>query len=252
MSKLIPRLWTQLVPAFPEPVLAPRTAKPRGRLRPSPAQVLEAIQAYAVAVWALEMAARFQPRSLPKGPGGRPRRYSDAPILLMAVVQALWHKSYRQMVDWVALEVGLAQALGFPVQDGQPQTISQGHYWERRQALGLIPFFFGLVAQLIRLSVISGQALIVDSIRLQAWYHHDPGAAWVKYGRQRALLGYKVHTVLCQVSQLPLFVWVTPANVHDTLVGRVILRVTAWLYRLTVTVVYADAAYFDRRFFEVV
>ncbi len=51
MSKLIPGLWTQIVSAFPEPVLAPRTAKPRGRLRLSPAQVLEAIQAYAVAAW---------------------------------------------------------------------------------------------------------------------------------------------------------------------------------------------------------
>ena len=255
MYGIIPWLWTQIVPAFPEPGLAARTAKPRGRLRLSPAQVLQAIQAYAVATWALEMAHRFHPRRLPKGPGGRPRRYSDATILLMAVVQALWRKSYRQMVDWVALDVGLAQALGFPVQDGQPQTISQGHYWERRQALGLLPFFFfffGLVAQLIRLGVISGHALIVDSTRLKAWYHDDPDAAWVKYGRKTALFGYKVHIVLCQTSQLPLFVWVTPANVHDTVIGWAIVLMTAWLYRLTVSIVYADAAYFDRRFLSLV
>ena len=61
--------------------------------------MLQAIQAYAVAAWALEMAHRFQPQRLPKGPGGRLRRYSDISILLMAVVQALWRKSYRQIVD---------------------------------------------------------------------------------------------------------------------------------------------------------
>ena len=255
MSKFIPRLCVQIVPAFPEPTLAPLTTRPRGRLRLSPAQVLQAIQAYAVAAWAIEKARRFQPRRLPGGPGGRPRRYSDASILLMAVVQALWRKSYRQMVVWVALDGGLAQALGFPVQDGRPRTISQGHYWERRRALGLLPFFFfffGLVTQLIRLGVVVGQALIVDSTRLQAWYHDDPDAAWVKYGKKTTLSGYKVHTVLCQASQLPIFVWATPANVHDTVVGWAILPATVWLYQPTVSVVYADAAYFDRRFFHVV
>ena len=255
MSKIIPWLCAPIIPTFPEPTPAPLTAKQRGRLRLSPAQVLQAIQAYAVAAWALEMARRFRPRRLPRGPGGRPRRYSDASILLMAVMQALWRKSYRQMVDWVALDTGLAQALGFPVQDGRPRTISQGHYWERRRALGLLPFFFfffGLVTQLIRLGVVVGQALIVDSTCLQAWYHQDPDAAWVKYGKKTALFGYKVHTVLCQASQLPIFVWVTPANVHDTVVGWVIILAAAWLYRLTVSVVYADAAYFDRRFFHVV
>ena len=35
-----------------------------------------------------------------------------------------------------------------------------------------------------------------------------------------------------------------PANVHDTLT----LLATAWLYRLAVSMVYIDAAYFDRRF----
>ncbi len=249
-------MFTHIIPAFPEqPVLVPPRTKPQGRLRLSSAQVLQAIQAYALATWALEQARRFQPGRLPKGPGGRPPRYSEASILLMAIMQALWRKSYRQIVDWVALDPTLAQALGFPVQAGQPQTISLGQYWERHQALGLLPFLFfflGLVAQLLRLGVIHGHALIVDSTRLKAWRHADPGAAWIKYKKQPALFGYKVRTVLCQSSQLPLFVWVTPANVHDTLVGWVILLLTAWLYRLTVSVVYADAAYFDHRFLHVV
>ena len=249
--QILPWLWTHLVPEFPEPAL-PEKRRTRGHLHLGPAHVLQAIQAYAVAAWALETTRRIQPRRLPKGRGGRPRRYSDAAILLMAVVQALWRKSYRQIVDWVAIDVSLAQALGFPVDEaGLPQTPSLSQYWERRQALGTLPFllfFLGLVAQLIRLGVVLGRGLIVDSTRLEAWYRNDPGAAWSKYGKRAALFGYKVHTVLCHVAQLPLFVWVTPANAHDT---RIVL-LAAWLYRLRVAVVYADAAYFDRRFVYVV
>ncbi len=62
MNGTIPGLWIQIVLAFPEPVLAPRTVKLRGRLRLSPAQVLQAIQAYAVATWSLEMVHRFHSR----------------------------------------------------------------------------------------------------------------------------------------------------------------------------------------------
>ena len=46
-------------------------------------------------------------------------------------------------------------------------------------ALGVWPFFLfflGLVAQLIRLGVITGHELIVDSSLLPAWYAQDPGA----------------------------------------------------------------------------
>ena len=99
-------------------------------------------------------------------------------------------------------------------------SVSQGQYWERRAALGILPFWFfflGLVAQLIRLGVVTGQELIVDSTCLQAWRHADPGAAWRKYAGKAALFGCKVRTVLCHAVTLPVFVVVTPANVHDSL-----------------------------------
>ncbi len=171
----------------------------RGRLRPGLASVLQAMQAYAVAEWALETTWRMQPQRLSKGQGDVRGAIPIPPFLLMAVVQALWRKSYRQIVDWVAVDSGLAQALGFPVEAGQPQTPSLSQYWERRQALGILPFlllFIGLVARLIRLGVVLGQGLIV----------------------------------------------------HDTREGRAIVFLAVWLYRLRVAVVYADAAYFDRRF----
>jgi hypothetical protein len=175
----------------------------------------------------------------------------------MAVVQTTWRKSYEQIVDWVATNEGLAFTLGFTqrTQSGQLRTISKGQYWERRAALGILPFLFfflALVAQLIRLGAITGRELIVDSSLLEAWYKADPGAAWQKYAGKAHVFGYKVHTVLCRQANLPVFVLVTPANLHDSRVGWFILLASAILYGFHVLVVYADAAYFERRFFWVV
>jgi hypothetical protein len=203
-----------------------------------------------LAEWALFMAHRLYPPALPRGPAGRPQQYADRSILLMALVQIVWRKSYEQIVDYVATHPNLALALGFT-----QGTICKGRYWERRAALGPLPFLFfflGLVGQLLRLGVITGKALIVDSTLLAAWYHADPGATWQKYARKKAVFGYKVHAVLCQASNLPVFVLVTPAHVHDSLVGWFIVLAAAVLYGFRVLVVYADAAYFDRRFFRVV
>jgi hypothetical protein len=234
----------------PQVDLSPLAGKPSGKLRLSPEQLLLAIHAQVLAGWALTMARRLRPPALPQGPGGRRQQYGDRSILLMAVVQIVWRKSYEQIVDYVATHPELALALGFT-----QGTICKGRYWERRMALGLLPFMFfflGLVGQLIRLGVITGQALIVDSTLLAAWYHADPGATWQQYAKKKAVFGYKVHVVLCQVSNLPVFVLVTPAHVHDALIGWFIVLVAAVLYGFRVLVVYADAGYFDWRFLRVV
>jgi hypothetical protein len=168
----------------------------------------------------------------------------------MAVVQTVWRKSYEQIVDYVATHRELAVELGFA-----GRTISQGQYWARRDALGVLPFLFfflALVAQLIRLGVITGQELIVDSSLLSAWRTDDPGATRQKYAGKKSVFGYKVHTVLCHQADLPLFALVTPAHVHDSQVGWFVILVAALLFGLKVLVVYADAAYFDKRMFWVV
>ncbi|MGA2490596.1 MAG: hypothetical protein ABSF99_10515 [Anaerolineales bacterium] len=41
--------------------------------------------------------------------------------------------------------------------------------------------------------------------RLSAWYSQDPGAIWQKYAKKAAVLGYKVHTVLCRQAYLLVF-----------------------------------------------
>jgi hypothetical protein len=250
-------LQTLLQKMVPTVDLAPLSGSQTGKLRLSPEQLLIAIHAWALAEWALAMAQRLRRPALPCGPGGKPQTYHAVSILLMALVQTVWRKSYEQIVDYVATHAGLAIALGFTQRTsaGQLRTISKGHYWERRADLGLLPFLFfflGLVGQLIRLGVITGKALIVDSSLLSAWYHADPGASWQKYAKKKAVFGYKVHAILCQASNLPVFVLVTPAHVHDSLVGWFIILVAAVLYGFQVLVVYADAAYFDRRFFRVV
>lgn len=250
-------LQTLLQKMVPTVDLAPLSGSQTGKLRLSPEQLLTAIQAPILAEWALVMAQRLCPPAPPRGPGGKPRVYQQSSILLMALVQTVWRKSYDQIVDYVATHEGLAIALGFTQRtaSGKLLTISKGQYWERRAALGLLPFLFfflGLVGQLIRLGVITGQALIVDATLLPAWYHADPGATWQKYAKKAAVFGYKVHAVLCRQSNLPVFVLVTPAHVHDSLVGWFIVLVSAVLYGFRVLIVYADAAYFDRRMFWVI
>lgn len=245
-----------LLQFVPELDLAPLPGPQRGKLRLSPEQLLEVIHALALAEWAVSLAQGLRLPALPRGPGGKPQTYRDRSILVMAVVQTVWRKSYEQIVDYVATHAGLALALGFlqPGSGGRRGTISKGQYWERRAALGLLPFLFfflGLVGQLIRLGVITGKALIVDSTVLAAWVHADPGATWQKYAKKAAVFGYKVHAVLCRESNLPVFVLVTPAHVHDSRVGWFIVLVTAILYGFQVLVVYADAAYFDRRMFRI-
>jgi len=121
----------------------------------------------------------------------------------MAVVQRVWRKSYKAILYQVTTRPSLTQAFGF----GE-RVISKGQYWERRKQLGVLPFLFfflALVAQLIRLGVITGKGFIVDSSLLYAWRTEDPGARWYIFAGKKTVFGYKVHTVLCAQSDLPVF-----------------------------------------------
>jgi DDE family transposase len=225
----------------------------RGRLWLAPETFLRAIHAPTLAAWALDLARRLRPPTLPRGPGGRPARYRDESVLLLAVVQTAWRMSYSEVVDYLAAHEALADTIGCPARqlDGTRRTISQSQYWERRAALGVLPFvlfFLALVGMLIRVGLISGRELVVDSTRLRAWWHHDEGASWSRCRGKATIWGYKVHTVLCRQLGLPVLVVVTPAHVHDSLIGLLAVLLAATLFGLAVAVVYADAAYFDRRF----
>lgn len=235
-------------PALP---LEPLPERPGKKLWLTPEAFVQAINGLALAHWAVRVSDWLRPPRLARGPGGRPQTYRDSSVLLMAVVQTGWRMVYSDIVDYVRSHDDLADLLDFECTAcGRVISISQGQYWERRAALGILPlllFFLGLVWQLVCLGVATGRELIVDSSRLRAWLHADPGAAWSRYAGQAALFGYKVHTVLCRHADLPVFVVVTPANVADGLVGLLMLMAAVLLYGFQVWVVYADAAYFDYR-----
>lgn len=250
MESIIKWLQEPLLKALPEWDLSPLTGKSQGKLKLSAEQLLSVIHAQALAEWSLRMASLFSRSRLKRNRAGHPMVYRDSSILLMAVVQTVWRKSYEQVIDFVANHSNLAKQMGFGV-----RIISQGQYWERRQDLGILPFMFfflGLAGQLVRLGVLSGRELIVDSTLISAWYRDDPGATWQKYAGKKSLFGYKVHTVLCHQADLPVFVLVTAAHVHDSQVGWLLLLLSAIWYGFRVRTVYADAAYFDGRMFKVV
>jgi len=250
MESIIEWLSTAIVRRVSELDLSSLPGHERGKLKLSPEQLLWVIHAREIATWALNCSRWIRRPRLPRGPGGPPPRYTDCSILLLAVVQTAWRKSYEQIIDHLRSNPSLAQALGF-----QQEVISIGQYWERRAALSTGPFFFfflGLVAQLIRLGVVTGHELMVDSSLLPAWYSADPGARWQKYAKRTAMFGYKVHTVLCHQADLPVFLLVTPAQVHDSQVGWLVILLAAVWFGFRVLVVYADSAYFDWRLFKVV
>ena len=246
-------LWRPTPIAWPPPnvELGPLQSRLKERLKLKPVVFLTAINALALAQWACQSHFGLRHAALPKPRRGVPQVYTDASILLLALVQTAWRFSYNGLLEYLAEQRDLALAVGLPYDKrGRVRCISQSQYWERRQALGLRPyllFMVGLVWQLMRLGVITGRQVILDATRLRAWQHADPGADWSKYRGTRALFGYKVHALLCRTSALPLFCVVTPASFHEAHLAAPMLLVAVLLYGLRIGVVYADAAYYETK-----
>lgn len=184
--------------------------------------------------------------ALPSGVG-HPQDYADWSILLLSLLQALWHLSQEQAVGWVASWPALAHACGF-----QKKVISASQYSRRLKRLGLFPyfvFFVSLVMELVSLGVIRGDDLIIDSTFLRAWSLKDATAGWYyRAGRGVERFGFKVHTILCRWSTLPILFMVTPANWHDSVVAIPLFRAVKALYGFTIRIVRADAAYWNYAF----
>jgi transposase len=103
-----------------------------------------------------------------------------------------------------------------------------------------------MVQEAIRCGLTRGRDLIIDSAPVLAWRRTDPDAAT---GHAPAhyptgfLRGFRVHSLLCRGSGLPLFFSVAPANAHDAPFAKVLLRWAGRLYALCPRVVRLDAAY---------
>jgi hypothetical protein len=184
--------------------------------------------------------------ALPSG-AGRKQDYADWSVLLLSLLQALWQLSQDQVVGWVASWPELAHACGF-----SRTVISASQYSRRLRRLGLFPyfvFFVSLVIDLVALGVIRGDDLIIDSTFLRAWSLKDDAAGWYyRAGQARECFGFKVHTILCRWSTLPVLFIVTPANVHDSVVAIPLFRAVKAIYGFAIRIVRADAAYWNYAF----
>lgn len=230
--------------SLPELDLSQLPAKLSKKLWVGPAEFLILTNALSLAEWALWFSGGGRP-VLPEANRRGPKLvYQDRSVLLMAWVQVAWQLSYEDLVDYFRAQPAAAQAAGLP----SDRSLSVGQYWERRRALGALPFwllFIGMVGQLLRLGIIEGSDLILDGTTLQAWFHQDPEAGWsFPKPWKGSTWGYKVHTVLCRWSQLPVMFLVTSANRQESVLAIPLLNLTVLCFGLTIRIVRADAGYF--------
>lgn len=199
---------------------------------------------------AVRVAQRRCPPPLPKGPGGRRRTYSEESLLVIALLRTLWRLSYADMRDWLRAWPALALACGLPVgSDGQPRAPSPSQQCKRAASAGAPPFemlCILAVREALRRGLTRGRDLIIDSAPILAWRRADPDAACghaPAHHPTRFLRGFRVHTLLCRGSGLPLFFIVAPANAHDAPFAKALLAWATRLYALRPRFIRLDAAY---------
>lgn len=203
---------------------------------------------------AVRLAHHRCPPPLPAGPGGAPRTYREESLLLIALLRTLWRLSYQDMRDWLRDWPELALACGLPLdKDGHPRIPCPSQQWKRGHCAGApLPeaLFILTVLTALRRRLISARDLIIDSVPILAWRRADPDAAFGHAPAQhpRLLLrGYRVHTLICRGSGLPLFFLLSPANVHDAPFAQPLLAWAVHLYRISPRVIRLDAAYWGLR-----
>src|SRR5947209_12647520 len=86
---------------------------------------------------AVRLAHRRCPPPLPAGPGGAPRSYSEASLLLIALLRTLLRLSYQDMRAWLRAWPALAFACGLPLDlHGTPRIPSVSQQWKRGRRAG--------------------------------------------------------------------------------------------------------------------
>ena len=195
-------------------------------------------------------AHRRCPAPLPKGPGGAPRTYREESLLLIAVLKTLWRLSYQDVHDWLVSWPALAVACGLPQRaDGVPRIPSPSQLWKRWQAAGAPPFemlFVLTVWRAVRWRLIGARDLIIDSAPILVWRRTDPDAAVghaPAHHPQPLLRGFRVHTLLCRGSGLPVHFLLWPAHAHDAPFARPLLEGAVRLYHIRPRIIRLDAAY---------
>ncbi len=239
---------------IPPPAYHRGQAKQRKALHMDALTLVTTLHLLTLCRFAVRLAHHRCPPPLPKGPGGAPRRYSEESLLLVALLKTLWRLSYQDMTDWLRAWPALALACGFSYdQQGKLRVPRPSQQCKRRQAAGA-PLFESLflvsVRTALRCRLTRARDLIIESAPILAWRKADPDAA---YGHAPAhhprplLRGFRVHTLICRGSGLPLQFLVSPANVHDAPFARPLLAIFTRLYHICPRVIRLDAAYWGLR-----
>jgi hypothetical protein len=228
----------------PETELSALPAKLTKRLWVNPTEFLVTTHALTMAEWAVTVSQRFRLRLPAPARRGPKLVYPDESVLVTALIHVAWQFGYESVVDYFRAHPDAAQAAGFPA----GRVISIGQYWARRRALGVLPFWFffiGMVWQLTRMAVIKGTEVILDATTQTAWFHDDPDAGWsFPKPWKGSVWGYKVHTLLCRWSELPVMFLVTPANAQECVLAIPLLVLAVACFGFSITLVRADAGYF--------
>jgi transposase len=203
---------------------------------------------------AVRLAHRRCPPPLPAGPGGAPLIYREESLLLIGLLRTLWRLSYQDMHDWLKSWPALALACGLPLdKEGHPRIPSKSQQCKRRHAAGAPlheSLFVLTVLQAVRSRLIGARDLIIDSAPILAWRRRDPDGAFghAPAHQPRALLrGFRVHTLICRGSGLPLFFLLAPANAHDAPFAQRVLAGAVHFYHMRPRIVRLDAAYWGLR-----
>ncbi len=240
----------QTTAAVPPPAYTRAVAKQPPTLHLNAVTVVQSLHLLPLCRLAVRLAQRRCPPPLPKGPGGAPRTYREESLLLIALVRTLWRLSYQDMHDWLVAWPALAVVCGLPVQpDGQVRVPSAAQMCKRAQRAGAPVcemLFIVAVREALRCGLIGARDLIIDSAPILAWHRADPDASVGHAPAQhktRFLHGFRVHTLLCRGSGLPLLFLLSPAHQHDAPFAQPLLTWAVALYGLRPRVVRLDAGY---------
>lgn len=124
-------------------------------------------------------------------------------------LRALWRLSYQELPDWLCAWTALALACGLPLgPDGRLRVPSNAQQSKRLRMAGAPASEMLFVVRAgLWMGLTRARDLIIDSAPILAWRRADSDAAFghaPAHHPRPLLLGYRLHTLLCRGTGLPL------------------------------------------------